>query len=317
MTSSKRDLIKLSSAALAGVALAACGSSQAVDARKPAFVLVHGAWHGAWAWQKVIPELAQQGYAALALDLPGHGINAQFPASYFTRPLNGANFATEVSPLATITVDQCADAVLTAIDQLRSGGFEKIVVVAHSAGGVAVTQAVERAPGKVAAVVYVSAFMLADGQTVVDTTNLPESATAEVFPLLKADPAVVAALRVDFNSTDVAYLNQIKSAFYGDLADSGLPAVRNLLTPDAPIALSVTPTKKTAAAWGSVRRHYVKCSQDRAIPPALQQKFIDAADAVFASNKTTSHVINASHSPFLSVPKELSTILSSIAGSIA
>jgi pimeloyl-ACP methyl ester carboxylesterase len=263
-----------------------------------------------------MPELAQQGYASLAIDLPGHGLNAQFPASYFSRPLNGANFATEVSPLAAVTVEQCADAVVTAIDQLRAGGFEKVVVVAHSAGGVAVTQAVERVPGKVAAVVYLSAFMLADGQTAVSAAGLPESAGAEVFPLLKADPGVVAALRVDFASTDSAYLDQIKSAFYGDLPDSVLPAVRNLLTPDAPIALSVTPTAKTAASWGSVRRHYIKCGQDRAIPPALQQKFIDTADAAYASNKTTVHLMNASHSPFLSAHKDLSAILSSIAGSL-
>jgi pimeloyl-ACP methyl ester carboxylesterase len=316
MMDTRRDLIKLASAGLAGAGLAACGTGFTADVRKPAFVLVHGAWHGAWAWQKVIPELARQGYAALAIDLPGHGLNARFPSSYFERPLNPANFGTEVSAVAAVTVDQCADAVVAAVEQLRAGGCEKVVVVAHSAGGVAVTQAVERIPTQVAAVVYLSAFMLANGQTALEATSLPEGAAAQVPLLLRANPATVAALRIDSASTESAYLDQIKSAFYGDITDAALPAIRNMLTPDSPIALGVTPTVKTAAGWGSVRRYYIKCSQDQAIPPALQQKFIDVADAG-SGNKTIVQSINASHSPFLSVPNELSAILSSIAGSIA
>jgi pimeloyl-ACP methyl ester carboxylesterase len=34
------------------------------------FVLVHGAWHGAWCWERLVPELEQRGHAALAVDLP-------------------------------------------------------------------------------------------------------------------------------------------------------------------------------------------------------------------------------------------------------
>ena len=34
------------------------------------FVLVHGAWHGAWCWERLIPELERRGHTALAMDLP-------------------------------------------------------------------------------------------------------------------------------------------------------------------------------------------------------------------------------------------------------
>jgi pimeloyl-ACP methyl ester carboxylesterase len=34
------------------------------------FVLVHGAWHGAWCWDRVVPELQARGHRALAVDLP-------------------------------------------------------------------------------------------------------------------------------------------------------------------------------------------------------------------------------------------------------
>ena len=40
---------------------------------KTTVVLVHGAWHGAWCFDRVIPLLEEAGVPALAVDLPGHG----------------------------------------------------------------------------------------------------------------------------------------------------------------------------------------------------------------------------------------------------
>ena len=37
------------------------------------FVLIHGAWHGGWCWEKVKPLLTAQGHQVVAPDLPGHG----------------------------------------------------------------------------------------------------------------------------------------------------------------------------------------------------------------------------------------------------
>ncbi|WP_051939293.1 alpha/beta fold hydrolase [Phaeacidiphilus oryzae] len=34
------------------------------------FVLVHGAWHGAWCWERVLPELRARGHRAVAVELP-------------------------------------------------------------------------------------------------------------------------------------------------------------------------------------------------------------------------------------------------------
>nr|MCS5667148.1 alpha/beta fold hydrolase [Dehalococcoidia bacterium] len=36
------------------------------------FVLVHGASHGSWCWDKVVPLLVAQGHEAIAVDLPGN-----------------------------------------------------------------------------------------------------------------------------------------------------------------------------------------------------------------------------------------------------
>ena len=47
------------------------------------FILIHGGFHGAWCWDRVVPELERLGHQALALDLPGHGERAaERPANY-------------------------------------------------------------------------------------------------------------------------------------------------------------------------------------------------------------------------------------------
>ncbi len=37
------------------------------------YILIHGSWHGAWCWHKVIPLLEASGHKVIAPDLPAHG----------------------------------------------------------------------------------------------------------------------------------------------------------------------------------------------------------------------------------------------------
>ncbi len=37
-------------------------------------LLVHGAWHGAWCWYRMLPALRALGFTPHAIDLPGHGL---------------------------------------------------------------------------------------------------------------------------------------------------------------------------------------------------------------------------------------------------
>lgn len=315
MTRSRRDILNLGTASVAGGLLAAGCSSSADEAPSPAFVLVHGAWHGAWCYAKLIPELAALGYTAVAVDLPGHGLDAKFPASWHSRPLDAAAFATEVSPLAGVTVQQCVDRVVSAIDQLRAGGHQKIILLGHSLGGVTITAVAEAVPEKLHKLVYLTAWMIANGQAATDASAFPEAATAKVPALFLANPATVAAIRLDPASTDGTYFAAMKAAFYNDLDDVQVRAAANLLTPDEPIALGVTPAAKTVARWGSLPRHYIQCQQDQAIPLALQQRLVADADSFNPQNKTTVHSLNTSHSPFLSAPHDLASVLDQIARS--
>ena len=48
------------------------------------FVLIHGAWQGAWAWQRVVPLLEAEGHRAVAVDLPGNGADDTPPGDVTT-----------------------------------------------------------------------------------------------------------------------------------------------------------------------------------------------------------------------------------------
>jgi pimeloyl-ACP methyl ester carboxylesterase len=51
------------------------------------FVLVHGAWHGAWCWYKVVPRLRQAGHEVIAPDLPSLGRDRTPVAEILARPV--------------------------------------------------------------------------------------------------------------------------------------------------------------------------------------------------------------------------------------
>jgi pimeloyl-ACP methyl ester carboxylesterase len=296
----------------------AAGSSNPGGTRAPqragaAFVLVHGAWHGAWTYEKVIPLLASAGYAAVARDLPAHGLNARYPGSYYKRPLDKGAFSAERSPVADITLDDYVESILATIDKVRALGFSKVVLVGHSMGGIAITAAAERAPEKISRLVYLTAFMPSTGVPGIAYIQSPENAGELVGCQFAADPAVVGALRLDYRSMDAAYRANTKKAFYGDVSDAQFDAVENLMTPDVPVAPFATPIATTATRWGGIPRHYIKCLQDNAIRPALQERFITEADAFVPENPTRVHVLDTGHSPFISAPEELASLLRTIA----
>jgi pimeloyl-ACP methyl ester carboxylesterase len=288
-------------------------ASHQTQAPKLPFVLVHGGWHGAWTYERIIPLLAGHGHAAVARDLPAHGLNARIPRAYLARPLDSSAFASEKSQVANVTLEDYVTSVIQTIEEVRSLGHGKVVLVGHSMGGLPVTAVAERVPQYISHLVYLAAFMPQSGASVIEYIAAPENSDSVLGPQIVADPAVVGALRMDHRSEDAAYLANGKLALCSDVNDEDYRALVNLLTPDVPFAPLITPVVTTPDRWGSVRRHYVMCLQDQAIRPALQQRFIDEANAFAPAQPTTVHQMDASHSPYLSQPDALAELLYRIA----
>jgi pimeloyl-ACP methyl ester carboxylesterase len=104
----------------------------------PTVVLVHGAWHGGWAWEAVATRLADAGVDVVAVDLPSSG------------PV----------PSALGGLHEDAATVRAAIDAVDG----PVVVVAHSYGGAPASEGAAGADN-VTHIVYLTAFMLDEGES--------------------------------------------------------------------------------------------------------------------------------------------------------
>lgn len=113
------------------------------------FVLVHGAWGGSFAWERLKADLTAAGHRILACDLKGLGKRKA-----------------EFHPGITLT-DHIDDVCI----QIAEAGFDRFVLVGHSWGGMVITGVATRLGGRIDAIVYVDAFLPRDGQSLWDLTG--------------------------------------------------------------------------------------------------------------------------------------------------
>ena len=311
----RRDILK---AAMLGPAAAAtlplsARTAAAGGSDRPAFVLIHGSWHGAWTWNEMTPLLAAAGYASIAIDLPGAGTRTRFPESFLKRPLDKAAFAAEPSPVAGITQADRTAAAVAAVNHAAGLGNGKVVIVGHSWGGLTISHVAEAVPDKLHALAYLTAFLLPDGMQAGAMLGDPTFETGQVGPLFMADPATTGALRIDPRSQDPDYVAKAKQAFYHDVSDGHFAAIANLLHCDEVASTAGVPMAISAARYGKVARHYIHLADDRAIPAQAQDRMVELADASAVGGQTTVHRMSGSHSPFFAQPEALLAVFDKIA----
>ncbi|MFP2959153.1 alpha/beta fold hydrolase [Myxococcus sp. 1LA] len=271
------------------------------------FLLVHGAWHNALHWTRVTEALSARGHQVVAIDLPGHGLNARFPNAYVTG--EAAGFREERSPQADVTLEDCAAAVVTALEKLgRGAGGTKPVLVGHSAGGTVITRAGELAPQRIGRLVYLSAYCPLRLGSASGYGALPEARTGYGEALFVGDPGKLGAVRINPRG-GLEYLEALRAAYYQDVSLADFLPFALSLTPDLPLSLWTSKVGATKARWGRIPRSYIRCTQDRALAPALQDLMIREANAFTPGNAFTVESLEASHSPFASQPEKLAALL--------
>lgn len=111
-----------------------------------AVVLVHGAWGGGWVWRRVADRLRLRGHRVFAPTLTGLG-----DRSHLCSP--AVNLTTHVTDVVNLAVWEDLD------------GF---VLCGHSYGGAVITGVAERIGARIASIVYLDAFIPADGEAMAD-----------------------------------------------------------------------------------------------------------------------------------------------------
>jgi pimeloyl-ACP methyl ester carboxylesterase len=235
------------------------------------YVLVHGAWHGGWCWEKVAPLLRQAGHQVETLDLPGHGLDR--------------------TPMREITLAAYTKRVCETLDAQA----ELVILVGHSMGGIVITQVAEERPEKIQTLVYLTAFLPQNGESLLQLARL--NVDSLLMPNLTANE-------------EQGYLTfkeeaPLKDIFYGDCPDEDVARARSLLVNQA-IAPMATPVRITAEHFGRVPKVYIECLRDRTISPSMQ-KMMYAATLC-----QTILSLETSHSPFFSAPQELVQHLTSL-----
>lgn len=251
-------------------------------------------------------------FATHALDLPGAGVNAKWPQSFRNRPHDAAAFAGEPSPNADVTQAERTEAVSEAVRAMAAQTDGKVVLVGHSLGGATVSQVAEAVPELLAAAVYVAAFMLPPGMRPIEMIQAPEMRDALVPSLFVAPPPEIGAMRVNFGTSDPQYRERIRQAYCGDVDDATFERAMAHFHCDEPAQVTGVPSPVTRERFGTVPRHYVRCTLDRAVTPAGQKNMIAMMDEAMGS-KTVVHTLESSHSPFDSQPDALAGILVEIA----
>ena len=197
------------------------------------FVLIPGAWHGAWCWERVTPLLEAGGHRVIAPELIGMGADR-------ARAAQGGLAA---------WAEQVAGIVAAA--------GEPVVLCGHSRGGAVISLVAERVPERIAALVYITALLVPDGKAIRD------------LMAQFADPSAMPAEKLPDGTSRLAPEAVIAAAYNTTPPDLAARAA-SLVSPE-PRGTMATPLAVSTERFGRVRRAYVECLQDRVLPIAGQR----------------------------------------------
>jgi pimeloyl-ACP methyl ester carboxylesterase len=217
------------------------------------FLLVHGAFHGAWCWQKLVAELEKRGHRAKAIDLPGQG--------------------EDQTPLKEVTLDTMVDKIIAEMADLPG----KVVLLGHSLGGIPITVTGEKVPDRIKALVYLSAFLPRDGEALLDIEN--------------RNPKPVVPVSMTFDAERISgtiMADKVRDIFYHDCSDTDIADAKARLRPQALAAL-MTKVHMTPERFGRIPRVYVECTEDRALSIEMQRDMISKSPPVDVRSLPASH----------------------------
>jgi pimeloyl-ACP methyl ester carboxylesterase len=220
---------------------------------RPTIVLIHGAWHGPWCWDMLRRNLSGEGWTTTAPRLPS--------AAYAVLDRPAAGLHDDIAALSDH------------IDHIDG----RVVLVAHSYGGMPATEVAARHREKVSQLVYIAAYLPREGESLFSIHGAPAPEDLSGTIPVPEDPI---------------------GTFYGDVDPAVAAEAVGRLVPQSIRSFGepVDHVDDRAAP-----RTYLLCERDQALPVLKQEEFSTRADVV--------ERMDSGHSPFLSRPSELAARL--------
>ena len=246
------------------------GREYMVPKMRPATIIfLHGALLGGWIWKDVGVAFENSGHEVFAPDLPGR---------------DGVG-----SPGITL------GSYVEAISKLVNKSSYPVFLVAHSMSGIVASQVAENHSEKVNKVVYVSAYVPKEGQSLKDVYE-------EHFgPLVYDKDSMSIKLGLQLTAEDL-----INASFH-DCADDIKEQVRKYAVSE-PIQPSLDVLKLTEGKFGSIPKAYIRLKNDKVVPPELQNKMIELHGI------SEVYELETGHAPFCADPQGFVATIKEVLG---
>lgn len=240
------------------------------------YVLVHGGWHGAWCWHRVVPLLMNAGHSVATPTLAGLGERAGELHPAIDLELHVAEVTASIEP----------------------GGPRDVVLVGHSYSGMVVAAVAARRATRIAALVYLDAFVPHDGQSLFDLVTTERSNGLREMARLRGDgwavPPLPAAAMGNFDEAELRWLEERMTP-------------QSIATLEQPVRFGAEPPDPELAP-----RIFIHCLSE---PPS--DTFLAFADRARSTPGWTLHELATGHDAMLTAPDELAALLLGAASLVA
>ena len=217
------------------------------------FILIHGSWHSAWNWHKVVPILEKAGHRAIAIDLPGMG--------------------RDKTPIQDVTMKTTVEKICALIDSIPG----KVILVGHSKNGIMISQAAEYRPDKIEKLVYLAAYLIPNGKTQREYSI--QDTEGWLKPYVTQHPDT---------GSHTLQPEIYREGLYHD-CEEDITELAKVLLSHEPVESGITPLQLSDANFGRVPRVYIECTEDRAVTPFIQRKMYGETSCEKVYSLPTSH----------------------------
>lgn len=217
------------------------------------FILIHGSWHSAWTWHKVVPLIEKAGHRAIAIDLPGMG--------------------RDKTPIQEVKMKTTVGKICQLIDSIDG----KVTLVGHSKNGIMISQAAEYRPDKIEKLVYLAAYLIPNGKTQREYSM--QDTEGWLKPYVTQYPET---------NSHTLQPEIYKEGLYHD-CDDDITEMAKVLLGHEPVESGIAPLELTEENFGSVPRVYIECTEDRAVTPFIQRKMYTETPCEKIYSLPTSH----------------------------